>query len=126
MSEEKIETPVAEDAPKKETRAKKAEAPKRVNPVPGSPEIEGNFPGDPLYDYSAAQKMITERVRELQDEIDEIREMQRNVMAMKPTSPVRTDADRWNAQQELQRQIEAERNSQKIKVAEILKDMGLL
>lgn len=133
MSEENIEeTPVAEEAPKKNTRAKKTEepkaapAPKRENPIPGSPEIDDKFPGDLGYRYNEAFSMIKDRVDELQAEIAELNELRAAISRVRPAPEPVDPADAWRQQKEIQRRIREHEDSKKAQVAAVLRDMKLL
>lgn len=132
MSEEKIETPVAEEAPKKSTRAKKTEepkaapAPKRVNPIPGAPELDGKFPGDDGYKYDAAVELLVKEIRELADKSEALQDAVREIQAARPKTKPMDSAEIWATQQRVQKRIQAEQDAKKLQIAAVLKEMNLL
>ena len=131
MSEETPIEEVAEEAPKKEKRVKKEEpkeapAPKRENPIPGSPEIDDLFPGDEGYRYGTAFEMIVERINDLEDEIKELHELRRNIAAVQPKAKPLDSVEMWQSQQAIQRRLKAEEDDRKLKVQAVLREMKLL
>jgi len=125
MSEETpIEEVAAEEAaPKKENRAK---APKRENPIPGSPEIDDLFPGDEGYRFGTAFEMIVERINDLEDEIKELHELRRKIAAVQPKAKQLDSVEMWQSQQAIQRRLKAEEDERKLKVQAVLREMKLL
>lgn len=132
MSEENIETPAAEEAPKKTTRAKKTEepkaapAPKRENPIPGAPELDGKFPGDEGYKYSTAEELLVKEIRELADKSRELQTVLREVQAARPKAKPIGGSEIWETQQKIQKRIRAEEDAKKVQIAAVLKEMNLL
>lgn len=138
MSEENIEqTPVAEEAPKKNTRAKKTEepkaeepkaapAPKRENPIPGAPELDGKFPGDEDYKYGTAVELLQKEIRALADKSEELQNVLREVQAARPKSAPVSSTQIWSSQQKIQKRIRAEEDAKKAQIAAVLKEMNLL
>ncbi len=128
MNDENIETPAA---PKK-SRAKKTEepkaapAPKRENPVPGAPEIDGKFPSDEGYNYGAALEMLLEAHQELKAEMEKLEDVRRGLVNLRPTVSAPSSDVVWRSQQAIQRRIQAEKDERKTKVAAVLKEMNLL
>ena len=137
MSEENIEeTPVVEETPKKNTRAKKTEpkaeepkaapAPKRENPIPGAPELDGKFPGDEGYKYGTAVELLVEAIRELADKSEELQTVLREIQAARPKAKPMDSAEIWSTQQKIQKRIRAEEDAKKVQIAAVLKEMNLL
>lgn len=136
MSEENIETPVAEEAPKKNTRAKRTEpkaeepkaapAPKRENPIPGAPELDGKFPGDEGYKYGTAVELLVKEIRELADKSEELQTVLREVQAARPKAKPMGSGEIWETQQKIQKRIRAEEDAKKVQIAAVLKEMNLL
>ena len=126
------ETTTYEETPKKSTRAKKTEepkaapAPKRENPIPGSPEIDGKFPGDEGYQYDAATKGIRDEVKALKEKIEELQELARAITSSKPVKKKASAHDMWLAQKAIDAGIRAEADAKKAQVAAVLKEMKLL
>ena len=128
MSEETPIEEVAtkEAAPKKEKRVKEAPAPKRENPIPGSPEIDDLYPGDEGYRYGTAFEMIVERINDLEDEIKELHELRRSIAAVQPKAKPMDSVEMWQSQQAIQRRLKAEEDERKLKVQAVLREMKLL
>ena len=100
--------------------------PARVNPVPGSPEIDGKFPGDPKYKYAAAQKGIRDEVNALKAKIEELQALSRAITSAQPVVKKASSHDMWVAQKAIEDSIRGEADAKKAQVAAVLKEMNLL
>ena len=130
----KEENTTPEEAPKKSTRksSKPVETvsavpkPARVNPVPGAPEIDGKFPGDPKYKYAAAHQGIRDEVNELKAKIEELQELARAITSAQPAVKKSSSYDMWVAQKAIEASIRGEADAKKAQVAAVLREMKLL
>ena len=100
--------------------------PARVNPVPGSPEIDGKFPGAPKYKYAAAQKGIRDEVNALKAKIEELQALSRAITSAQPAVKKSSSYEMWVAQKAIEASIRGEADAKKAQVAAVLKEMNLL
>ena len=101
-------------------------APKRTNPVEGSPEIYDKFPGDEGYDYESATRILNDGVNRAKAKMAEAQELRTAVLSRRPATLRRTDAERWQAQRDLQNSASAVDLERKAKIALVLKQMDLM
>ena len=99
---------------------------KRENPIPGSPEIDGKFPGDDGYKYTAATKGIRDEVNVLKAKIEELQQLARAIVSAQPAVKKSSSYDMWVAQKEIEASIRGEADAKKAQVAAVLKEMNLL
>jgi hypothetical protein len=124
-SEEPTTTKKSTRKPSKPVEAAVPE-PARVNPIPGSPEIDGKFPGDDGYKYAAANKGIRDEVNVLKAKIEELQALSRAITSAQPAVKKSSSYDMWVAQKAIEANIRGEADAKKAQVAAVLKEMNLL
>jgi hypothetical protein len=109
-----------------EDKKPRAFKPKRENPIPGSPEIDGKFPGDEGYDYEAAYAALTAEAKGHEDAAAAAVAVRHKLGGVRPEPKKLTSTELWLSQQATRRMIQAESDEKKNKIAAVLREMKLI